>query len=221
MDVRWRVLESTCELDGEQKNVKNSALFVEHVKRDFAFLVDEFGFAIDSEFQEGDSASIVYCSERIYVKVFQGPPAFEPQIAFGRIGIDDQASGYSFEQGDLTLLGARPEWEWRKRDGEPHSGLIPELARLLKERGERCLNCDAEVFLEMATRREQLAEQWKRHDHSQAIRLQAEAAWKRKDLQAVVTLYGEIHDELTAVEQRRLSYAQKQGVAVEHDGRSG
>lgn len=188
----------------------NSAGFLEHVKSHFIFLIDDFGFRIVAERQQGDTALITYNSNSIFVRILKGPPDFEPIMDFGRLGIDDQPDAHSFEGGDLIQLDSCLDWKWQRRKNDLYGGRIAELARLLKECGANCLLTDDKVFSEMQERRDKLLRDWELAEHLKAIRIQAQSAWNVKDFLAVATLYAEIEDELTTVEQKRLSYARKQ-----------
>lgn len=218
MDVGGEILAPTSEISERLYPMDNAVWFLEQVRQHFGFLVNEFGFRICKKRQQGDRASVEYCSEKVYVRLFQGPPDFEPQLAFGRIDVDDAPGGYGFGQGDLTLLTSCDDWHWHPRHSEPDGGLIPELARLLRECGARCLQGNDDVFSEMRERREQLANDWREAERVQSLRVRAESAWERKDLRAVIALYAEIDDQLTNVEQKRLSYAKSQ---TEAQGKSG
>lgn len=189
--------------------MEDSTNFIEQIREHFSFLQSEFGFRIDGTSEKGDVALIRYCSERVYVILFRGPPDFEPGLAFGRLGIDDTPEGYSFEQGDLIQLDSCREWKWRKSDCEPFGGLLPELARLLRDCGKRCLKGDECDFVEMKTRRDAAIKKWRSEERELSIRTRAEIAWREKNYETVSKLYSTIEIALTDVERKRLSVARR------------
>ncbi len=186
-----------------------SSNFIEQIREHFSFLQSDFGFRIDGTSEKGDVALVRYCSERVYVILFRGPPDFEPGLAFGRLRVDDAPGGYSFEQGDLIQLDSCRDWKWRKNDCEPFGGLLPELARLLKDCGKRCLEGDECGFVEMKTRRDAAIKKWHSEERERSIRSRAEIAWREKNYETVAKLYSTIEITLTDVERKRLSVAQR------------
>ncbi len=49
--------------------MSNQNGFFEHVERRFAFLIDEFGFHVTERQEVGDSLSVEYCTDQVYVRV--------------------------------------------------------------------------------------------------------------------------------------------------------
>lgn len=185
----------------------NYAVFEDAVKSNFYFLQQQYGFRLNQIKQVGYAKVIRFESPSIYVNLFYGPPAYEPAISFGRIGIDDAPGGYSFDQGDLVLLKNCANWKWNPADPNHLVGLISEFARLLMECGSSCLKGDQVVFEEMKARRDSAVKVWHQQEKANRIRKEALSAWNRKDYGTFVSLYETIKDMLTETENRKLDYA--------------
>ncbi|RUO31159.1 hypothetical protein [Aliidiomarina soli] len=183
--------------------------FVNLVKRYFYFLVDDYGFSLISEKQVNDTGSVRYQSSDVYVNLSVDQPGFELNFVFGRIGIDDQANSYSFEQGDLILLECCHSWVWHQG---PESGvelMIKEFARLLKNCGDACLRGDSAVYSEMRTRRDEWVGRRLKEQCNSSLRKDAEKAWQNKDYQTAVKIYRQLSDSLTDVEKKKFVISEK------------
>ncbi|MFO1418833.1 MAG: hypothetical protein U1E83_09200 [Methylotetracoccus sp.] len=187
-------------------------VFDDAVTRNFHFIEREYGYRLSHKAVFGNCKIIRYESLDIYITFAYGPPTYEVEVSFGRIGIDDQADAYSFCPGDLILLEACENWAWRSENLDPLNGFITELARLFKECGSSCLRGDPTVFDQMKQRRDLSVEVWRKREHENDIRVRAEKAWANKDYAAVARLYGEIVDSLTPAEERKLQYSRKRNL---------
>lgn len=192
--------------------------FLEHVKRNFAFLIEEFGFHFFGHRTIGDNDSFEYRSDSVYVRILRTAPDFEPRFLFGRIGIEDAEGRESFDWIDVGELPCCRDWRWQRDNDQPFAGRVVELARLLRECGGAVLRGEDEAYAQIAKRRKELHEQHILEEHLGHIRSQAEAAWKEGDYEAVSRLYGGIPANLSRVEQGRLSYARKN---MSQSGRTG
>lgn len=183
--------------------------FCDHVKQHFEFLISEYNFCISKCDEIGDSMSIEYCSDRIYVRILKTIPDFEPRLVLGRIGVDDMQDCRSFDWVDLAELDCCRDWKWQHDDTQPFAGRVVQLARLLRECGSSCLRAECETFVKMNERRNVLRNQHIREEHEHFIRSRVEVAWSNKDYESVATLYSEINSQLSDMEKIRLSYALK------------
>lgn len=190
----------------------NYAMFEDEVKSNFYFLEQQYGFRRTPIKQVGYAKVIRFESPLIYVNLFYGPPAYEPAISFGRIGIDDAPGAYSFDQGDLVQLNSSAGWKWDPAN--PNNAVLVELisglAQVLRECGAACLTGDQATFEEMKARRDSAVKVWHEQERVNGIRKKVLSAWNRKDYGTVVSLYETIKDMLTETENRKLDYAKKQ-----------
>lgn len=188
------------------------AVFEDVVQRHFYFLEQQYGFRLSQIKQVGYAKAIRYESASVYVTLTYGPPAYEPALSFGRIGIDDVPGAYNFDQGDLVTLNSSAGWQWDPVN--PNKSVLVELisglAQVLRECGAVCLTGDHATFEEMKTRRDSAIKEWHQQEKANRIRKEALSAWNRKDYSAVVGLYETIKDMLTETETRKLDYANKQ-----------
>lgn len=185
-------------------------LFEEEVKRNFSFLEHKYDFHLSHIKNIGTTKAISYVSSFVYVILFYGAPAYEPEISFGRLGIDDMQGAYSFNQGDLILLNCCSKWQWSNAYPNNLAGLISEFARLLEECGASCLNGNQALFEEMKARRDSAVKVWHQEERAFGIRKDAENAWRKKDYTTIVRLYETITELLTGAESKKLDYAKKQ-----------
>lgn len=190
----------------------NYAVFEETVKNNFSFLVQQYGFRLSQIEQTGYVKVIRYESPLVYVSLIYGPPAYEPEMAFGRIGIDDVPGNRGFHPGDLVLLRSSFGWKWRAVN--PKNPVLVEIvaghAQILRECGSACLLGDQASFEEMKARRDNAIEDWHQEEKVNSIRNDAQVAWESKDYRAVLRLLESIETMLTDTEKKKLEYAKKQ-----------
>lgn len=187
---------------------ENYSVFETSVIRCFDFL-QEYGFRRQEAEQLGYVRLIRYESPRVYVNLFYGPPAYEPEMSFGRVGIDDLAEAYSFDQGDLIFLGACKDWRWEPAPERGLDGLISEFARLLNSCGRECLSGDPSVYREMRDRRDIAVKVSRQQEFLGSIRRDAEKAWSKRDYIAYTALMSKVENAITDLEHSKLDYARK------------
>ncbi|MCA3239509.1 MAG: hypothetical protein ING32_15255 [Curvibacter sp.] len=183
-----------------------SAEFESAVLDSFKFLESEHGFSRRSSRPQKYTQLVVYENPELYVVLSYGPPAFEPEMSFGRRGIDDMPGAYSFHSGDLVQLDCCRSWTWNKDRGHPLACWVAELARLFALCGEHCLTGDPVIFTQMKTRRDKLVADWKHEERLKGVRTQIDSAWKAKDYKNVLHLYKSI-DDLTDLDKKRIVFA--------------
>jgi hypothetical protein len=184
--------------------MENNVAFEEEVKKHFLFLVTDYGFQLSRIEQVGFANSIKFESKEVYVYLCYGPPAYEAEMSFGRIGIDDLPGGNSFGPGDLILLGNCPTWTWSSNQSD-----VAEYARFLRECGSDCLKGDQPIFAQMKRNRDTLTRNWHQEERIKNVRQEANDAWNQKDYLRVVNLYESIRTALTRAETKKLDYARK------------
>lgn len=190
----------------------NYAVFEEAVMNNFNFLVQQFGFRLDKIEQTGFVKIIRYESPLVYVNLIYGPPAYEPEMAFGRIGIDDAQGSQGFHPGDLVLLRSSFGWKWGAVN--PKNSVLVEIvsghAQVLRECGSACLLGDQASFEEIKVRRDSAIEAWHQEEKANSVRNDVLVAWEGKDYDAVGRLLESIETMLTDTEKKKLEYAKKQ-----------
>lgn len=184
------------------------AQFEMAVIKDFRFL-EEDGFS-SSTLQPSRHATVIrYENGSIFVNLVYGPPAYEPEMSFGRLGIDDRQGGFSFEAGDLIQLNSCQGWRKEIAGVDPIEQQVAWLAALLKECGRSCLLGDAAVYAEMKFRRQSLVAEWQRDERARVETEQIDAAWKAKDYRTVIQLCSEHDGVLSNINQKRLEIAKE------------
>lgn len=187
-----------------------SALFEDAVLSSFAFLEQRYGFSKSTLRPTQQAVVVRYESPSLFVNLTFGPPAYEPEMSFGRLGIDDQQDGFSFEAGDLIQLQNCQEWAAPNLvSSGVIEGQVAWFASLLNECGKPCLLGDPAIYAEMKSRRESLVAEWQREERNKGRRNDIEAAWKAKDYSAVVALCSGYEGALSNVDQKRLEIAKE------------
>jgi len=106
-----------------------SAEFEAAVIGSFKFLESDHGFLRRLSQPQKYTRLVVYESAKLYVVLSYGPPAYEPEMSFGRRGIDDVSGAYSFHPGDLVELDCCRNWTWNK-NGATLSGAGSPILRV-------------------------------------------------------------------------------------------
>ena len=133
-----------------------SAEFEKAVIVNFKFLEVDYDCKRRSSRPQKYTQIVKYENTKLYVILSYGPPAYEPEMSFGRKGIDDVPGAYSFHPGDLIQLDCCRKWAWNKEQGNALESWVAELARLLTVCGAQCLTDDQLVFTQMKDRRDKL-----------------------------------------------------------------
>lgn len=185
------------------------ALFEHQVIKHFHFLEVLYSFRRRDAMRRGLSMQIRYESPVVFADLFYGPPAYEVELSFGRIGVDDTPSAYSFGLGDLLQRSSCAKWEWEPVRTDAISSVVAEYARLLRECGTECLSGNPLVFEQMKRARDSAVKGWIQAEKEMAVRKAAEVAWGNKDFGEVRRLYDSIRDHLTPPELDKLGYANR------------
>lgn len=183
-----------------------SAEFEAAVLDSFKFLETDYGFLCRLSQPQKYTRLVIYENPKLYVVLSYGPPAYEPEISFGRRGIDDVPGGYSFHSGDLIQLDCCRDWTWKKDKDNALTNWVTELARLLRCCRVQCLGGDSLAFSQMRTRRDALIADWLRDEKLKGLRAQVDSAWRSKDYEQVLHVYKSI-DDLTELDKKRIAFA--------------
>lgn len=187
-----------------------SALFEDAVSNSFAFLERRYGFSRSTWRPTQQAVVVRYESPSLFVNLMFGPPAYEPEMSFGRLGIDDQPDGFSFEAGDLTQLKNCKDWAVPKPGPSGViEGQVAFFASLLDECGKLCLLGDPAIYAEMKSRREALVAEWRREERDKVRSDKIDSAWKAKDYRTVVALFMEHEGDLNDVDRKKLEIAKE------------
>lgn len=185
-----------------------SVLFEGAVVNSFAFLEQRYGFSKSILRPSQQVVVVRYENSSLFVNLAFGPPAYESEMSFGRLGIDDQQGGFSFEAGDLMQLQNCQKWITPTLgSSQVIAGQVAWFAALLEECGKCCLLGDPAIYAEMKSRREALVEEWRREERSKGVRNDIEAAWKVRDYRALIALYSIYDGRLSNIDRKRLETA--------------
>jgi hypothetical protein len=181
--------------------------FAESVLLCFAFLAD-----FDLRLVEKVVTFVRYESERVFLNVFHGRTSYELGIEVGRLDEPKQvltlydlvgAAGAMNSEG----FGKHVMFQVSSREGVQE--FVPKLASLVQAYGTPFLRGDADAYAKVLKTKAHAASECARNVHLRQVREKAESAWHEKDIARVVELYGAIRKDLTEVEARRFSYAER------------
>jgi len=184
-----------------------SANFEAGASDSFSFLEHNFGFVKSIVRPNTNSVILRYESPSIYVNVMYGPPAYAPEMSFGRRGIDDVAGGYSFEAGDLIQLEKYRDWQSKQTPSGGLEGQIAWLASLLAECGKESMLGDPAVYSDMKARRDRLVAEWQHQEQHGTLSRSIDAAWREMDYKTIVDLCANYNGPLGNLDTKRLHYA--------------
>ncbi len=188
-------------------NLDDYQVFSHEVRHRFVFLEKDYGYSIVQDKVEGDVAFIRFESPEVFVTLWFGPPEYDVQLSFGRIGIDDQPGAFTFEPGDLLSLDQCKEWQWDTTYLDKIQSTIAEYARLMRSCGISCLRGDRAVYEIMIQQREALIREWLRDEKLQELRAKAFEAWSKKNYSEYVKLLEPVKEDLFKSELMKLEYA--------------
>lgn len=186
-----------------------TALFESAVSESFTFLEQEYGFSRSTLRPNEHSVLVRYENSLLYVNLMFGPPAYESEMSFGRLGLDDVPGRYSFEAGDLIQLPGCRGWKSNAVSSDKITGQVAWLASLLRECGRLGLLNDLAFFNEMRSRREAMVAEWQRDERNSARANKIAAAWEARNYKDVVDLCSSYEGTLSNVDQKRLEFSRR------------
>lgn len=218
-------------------NAAPSVRFVNEVRSNFAFLIETYGFHIAewhiARHDIRDLTFVQYESSTVFIMPNYDNFSGEMGLSLGRITESDKV-GADFTINELIAIQShevipsgfnRIDRIARTHDEIPQSpyfgymthqaDLVPHgvalLAADLQRYGIQALRNDPLLFAILRREREQRAQSgqgWGRQLTLRQTRERAEAAWRKGNYAEVVSLYGQISDDLSAAERKKLAYAQ-------------
>jgi hypothetical protein len=186
-----------------------SVLFETAVFKSFAYLEQDYGFSKRVSRLNQQSLIVRYENTVMFVNLMFGAPAYEPEMSFGRLGVDDAPGSYSLEAGDLIQLDACHGWSNNEKHSDPVTDQVAWFASILAECGRPCLKGNAELFLEMKSRRNAAIDVWHREKRDKARASKSNAAWEVKDYQLFIDLFSTYEGALSAIDRKRLDIARE------------
>jgi hypothetical protein len=182
--------------------------FHKAVRKHFSFLTKR-GFSVDERLEE-HACWLTYESSKVSVLLCYGPPEFEASLSFWA----NSSPKLTLAVGDLSVVGQRPE-SWtsapRTKEIEAH---VSWLASAIQSVEEQLCSGDPLFYELLSSARRAAIAEWGQAEKLRAMRSKAEVAWKKKQYAEVVALYGSAAGILSALEKKRLTYAEKKTTVV-------
>ena len=154
-----------------------------------------------------------YESPTVFVNVYHGRASYELGVEVGRLKNAPEK---------LTLLeivsqananrseGFEKQVNFQASSGEGVRRFLPQLASLLETYGIPFINGEPSAYSSALEMRARASAQFELEQHIKKVRQEAETAWQAKQHDRLLQLYSAIADHLTAVEAKRVAYAERQ-----------
>lgn len=182
--------------------------FKDAVLRQFEFLTT-CGFRVIRE----DVTFVRYESALAFINVYHGRASYEVGVDVGRLdrpeqyGLDYMVALAGKDAWDSEGFGRGTMFQVSSREGVRN--IVPKVARLVRKYGDRFLSGDPAFYDECQRANKRAAVEYEQRQRLTRIREDAGAAWAAKELGRVIELLAPVRSELTEVERKRLSYAEK------------
>ncbi|HEU5233726.1 MAG TPA: hypothetical protein VFU50_12760 [Terriglobales bacterium] len=181
-------------------------------------VLSSFKFLSDAGFHpvEKQTTFVRYESSEVFVNVFHGRASFELGLEIGRLREPKRTLSLydivAWAGGEKTEdLGQHVAFQVSSR--EDVQKFVPKLAALAKKYSAPFLRGDHAAFDSAFAIQSERWEKYVTKVNLSGVRKSAEAAWQAKDYAQVVALYDTMRKNLTEVEAKKLSYAEKQSTA--------
>jgi hypothetical protein len=161
---------------------------------------------------EGSATFVRFESRDVFANVYHGRASYEIGV---EVGIKARNEKYGLDY----IVSRAGAWEaegfgrgtiFQVRSPEGVQRILVRVAELLKKYGTPFLEGDAGFYGQLDEANRRASAEYTKRQFVEGIRKQANAAWVEKSFSRVVELYQSIREDLTAIEAKRLAYAQKQ-----------
>jgi hypothetical protein len=153
-----------------------------------------------------------YESPAVFVNIYHGRSSFELGVEVGRlaesalpvtlfeiVNAADAADAEGFGHHVMFQVGT----------AEGVAQFVPKLASLIEKYGVPFLRGQEDAYRDIEQRRSQHIVQNQKEQNLRNTRAKVEVAWQAKDFAKVVEQFNPVRSDLTEIETRKLSYAQK------------
>lgn len=189
------------------QNAERASLrFVESAKDAFAFLTTDYGFFIVTT----DVTFVRYESTHVFVNVYHGRSSYELGVEVGSL---DEHFEPAFQLIELVLLHGEAALQRFRVYQTNNADLVRRglmlLAESLRENGKDALRGDPLIYDTLRKERKRAEQRFALDLHVRQTRPRAEAAWKARDFATAAYFYGQIEEDLSPAEIKKLHYARK------------
>lgn len=183
-------------------------LYEKLVKKNFTFLVKEYGFSITQVRKSNDSSiSIEYATSDVFVRFNYGAPSFELDFYIGRVNIDL----VGFNSSDLVATFSKSSLsEYKLFAANTQNNLLsclPRLAAIFKELGMQLLRGEQSYFEKVDLEKQKRCRLWGDEQELKQKKRAAQAAWNNKDYRSYIEVCEPIANVLSPAELKKLDYA--------------
>jgi hypothetical protein len=160
-----------------------------------------------------DVTFVRYESDAVFVNVYHGRGSFEIGVEIGRLdrpekyGLDYIVSWAGKAACEAEGFGRGTMFQVSTREGVQN--IVPRVAGLVKRYGDPFLSGRPAFYDELQKANERASIAYEREQALARIRKEANAAWATKEFARVVELLQPVRNDLTEVESKRLTYAEK------------
>lgn len=162
---------------------------------------------------EENATFVRYESDAVFINVYHGRGSFEIGVEIGRL---DRPEKYGL--GYIVAWAGRQQWEaegfgrgtmFQVSTSEGVQNIIPRVAQLVERYGDPFLSGHREFYDELQRVNDHASVEFERNQMLSRIRKEADTAWAAKDFPRVADLFQPIRADLTAIERKRLAYAER------------
>lgn len=172
-----------------------------------------------------DVTLVRYESDTTFINIYHGRGSFEIGIEVGRLDrpetypLDYMVSWAGKEAWESEGFGRGTMFQVSTREGVQN--IVPKVAELVKKYGDPFLTGNLSFYAELENANHRASVAYERKQMLTRIRKDADAAWIAKDFARVAELLQSVYSDLTAVETKRLAYAEKHVSAGAHSPNQG
>lgn len=180
--------------------------FKEEALHAFDFLTKEYDFIC----VRTEITFIRYESQNVFVHIFHGRGSYEIGVEIGLLAICPSDEVYFTLADILHALGIPELPGYFAVDREQVQRRVRQVAELIREHMQLILHGDPSIFEHLRQSRAEWSDNYSKQIALRQVRENADRAWRARDYDQMITLYGSINmSELTRSEARKLDYARK------------
>ena len=189
-------------------------IFEIEVRNKLAFLVQDFGFRLETLEKYNSYASFRYESSQIVLNILFSHRNHEIELEFGRRVIDENSKAGLFSIQDLLHGEDREQASFMAFNVETLQSRMEHIAELLCSIGQPYLLGDKKAYESLRKTRTDFVSVRDLEIKFDQARESLSKAWQERDYEEVIRLLYPIRYSLTASEKMKYEYAKKQKAKI-------
>ena len=187
---------------------RDALQFDSSVTKSFCFLITDYDFQV----VRVEPTIVQYETSKVFINIYHGRQSFEIGVEIGLIcrGYDSRFRLPVVLKGLLGKQTKHVQTFYQAHEKHVISHCVQKLALLVKEHCDPVLRGDQSAFNLVEKSSFQESNAITQKYSIEPIKYKADIAWKQKDYESVVSLYGSIKKHLNDIEKKRIDYARRQ-----------